>query len=60
MALRKFVNFIKKIGVKYLMMYVQDKDLSAKIAASSGLGNITFRNANPDQVDPYLMLTEVS
>lgn len=60
MALRKFVNFMRKIGAKYLMMYVQDKDLSAKIAASSGLGDITFRDADPSKVDPYLMLAEVS
>lgn len=58
-ALRKFVDFMKRTNVQYLLMYVQDKASAYKIAQSAGLKDITFRDSDQTQIDPYIMLAEV-
>jgi len=59
-ALRKFVDFMKRTNVKYMMMYVQDKASAYRIAESAGLQNISFKDSDQTQIDPYIMLAEVS
>ena len=43
-----------------MMMYVQDKASAYRIAESAGLRNISFKDSDQTQIDPYIMLAEVS
>ena len=55
-AVRSFISYIKKQGIKRIFMYVSDKESSAKIAQTVGLKDIQFDDAPNNTQDNILLI----
>lgn len=58
-GVKQFIEFIRKLGFKYINMRVTDIDSARKIATTVGLRNITFDMFKEGATDPYMMTAEV-